>query len=78
MQTIGDGRVVFAGMKGGDGNLVKVEHSNGYTTYYMHLSRILVRNGQRVGQGDRIGLVGMTGLAAARISISASNCADNF
>ena len=63
VQTIGDGRVVFAGEKGGDGNLVKVEHSNGYTTYYMHLSRILVRNGQRVEQGERIGLVGMTGLA---------------
>jgi murein DD-endopeptidase MepM/ murein hydrolase activator NlpD len=63
VQTIGDGRVIFAGMKGGDGNLVKVEHSNGYTTYYMHLSRILVRDGQRVQQGERIGLVGMTGLA---------------
>ena len=63
VQTIGDGRVSFAGRKGGDGNLVKVQHSNGYTTYYMHLSRILVRNGQRVGQGQRIGLVGMTGLA---------------
>jgi murein DD-endopeptidase MepM/ murein hydrolase activator NlpD len=63
VQTIGDGRVIFAGSKGGDGNLVKVQHSNGYTTYYMHLSRILVHNGQRVGQGDRIGLVGMTGLA---------------
>jgi len=63
VQTIGDGRVVFAGEKGGDGNLVKVEHSNGYATYYMHLSRILVRNGQRVEQGERIGLVGMTGLA---------------
>jgi len=63
VQTIGDGRVVFAGAKGGDGNLVKVQHSNGYTTYYMHLSRILVRDGQRVQQGERIGLVGMTGLA---------------
>jgi murein DD-endopeptidase MepM/ murein hydrolase activator NlpD len=63
VQTIGDGRVIFAGMKGGDGNLVKVQHSNGYTTYYMHLSRILVRNGERVEQGQRIGLVGMTGLA---------------
>jgi murein DD-endopeptidase MepM/ murein hydrolase activator NlpD len=63
VQTIGEGRVVYAGMKGGDGNLVKVEHSNGYTTYYMHLSQILVRNGQRVEQGQRIGLVGMTGLA---------------
>jgi len=63
VQTIGDGKVIFAGMKGGDGNLVKVQHSSGYTTYYMHLSRILVRDGQRVEQGQRIGLVGMTGLA---------------
>lgn len=63
VQTIGDGRVIFAGRKGGDGNLVKVQHTNGYVTYYMHLSRILVRSGQRVEQGQRIGLVGMTGLA---------------
>jgi murein DD-endopeptidase MepM/ murein hydrolase activator NlpD len=63
VQTIGDGRVSFAGLKGEDGNLVKVEHSNGYTTFYMHLSRILVRNGERVQQGQGIGLVGMTGLA---------------
>jgi murein DD-endopeptidase MepM/ murein hydrolase activator NlpD len=63
VQTIGDGKVIFSGPKGGDGNLVKVQHSNGYTTYYMHLSRILVHNGQRVEQGQRIGLVGMTGLA---------------
>jgi murein DD-endopeptidase MepM/ murein hydrolase activator NlpD len=63
VQTIGEGRVIFAGLKGEDGNLVKVQHSNGYVTYYMHLSRILVHNGQHVAQGDRIGLVGMTGLA---------------
>lgn len=63
VQTIGDGRVLFAGMKGGAGNLIEVQHSNGYTTYYMHLSRVLVHSGQRVEQGQRIGLVGMTGLA---------------
>jgi murein DD-endopeptidase MepM/ murein hydrolase activator NlpD len=63
VQTIGDGKVVFAGLKSGDGNLIKVQHPNGYTTYYMHLSRIFVRNGQRVEQGQRLGLVGMTGLA---------------
>lgn len=63
VQTIGDGRVIFAGPKGGSGNLIEIQHSNGYTTYYMHLSRILVRNGERVDQGERIGLVGMTGLA---------------
>lgn len=63
VQTIGDGRVTFAGPKGGAGNLIEVQHTNGYTTYYMHLSRILVRTGQHVEQGQRIGLVGMTGLA---------------
>jgi len=63
VQTIGDGRVIFAGPKGGAGNLIEIQHTNGYTTYYMHLSRVLVRSGQRVEQGERIGLVGMTGLA---------------
>ncbi|MGH9683657.1 MAG: peptidoglycan DD-metalloendopeptidase family protein [Candidatus Acidiferrales bacterium] len=63
VQTIGDGRVTFAGRKGGAGNLIEIQHTNGYTTYYMHLSRILVRSGERVQQGQRIGLVGMTGLA---------------
>jgi murein DD-endopeptidase MepM/ murein hydrolase activator NlpD len=63
VQTIGDGKVIFAGPKGGAGNLIEIQHTNGYETYYMHLSRILVRTGQRVEQGERIGLVGMTGLA---------------
>lgn len=63
VQTIGDGRVTFAGRKGGAGNLVEIQHTNGYTTYYMHLSRILVHSGGRVQQGQQIGLVGMTGLA---------------
>jgi murein DD-endopeptidase MepM/ murein hydrolase activator NlpD len=63
VQTIGSGRVVFAGRKGGDGNMVHIVHSNGYETMYLHLSRILVRAGARVEQGQTIGLVGMTGLA---------------
>jgi murein DD-endopeptidase MepM/ murein hydrolase activator NlpD len=63
VQTIADGRVVFAGRKGGDGNMVKIAHSRGYETYYLHLSQILVRNSQNVHQGQRIGLVGATGLA---------------
>lgn len=63
VQTIGDGKVIFAGPKGGAGNLIEIQHINGFETYYMHLSRILVRSGQRVEQGQRIGLVGMTGLA---------------
>ena len=63
VQTIGNGRVIFAGRGGGEGNVVRIRHTNGYETMYMHLSRILVRTGQQVGQGQRIGLVGHTGLA---------------
>ena len=63
VQAIGGGRVVFAGRNGGAGNLVHLQHTNGYETMYIHLSRMLVRTGQRVQQGQRIGLVGMTGLA---------------
>jgi murein DD-endopeptidase MepM/ murein hydrolase activator NlpD len=63
VQAIAGGRVVYAGRKGEDGNLVKLAHARGYETYYMHLSRILVRRGQMVHQGQTIGLVGQTGLA---------------
>jgi murein DD-endopeptidase MepM/ murein hydrolase activator NlpD len=63
VQAIGPGRVVFAGYKGGNGNMVHLRHANGYETQYLHLSRILVRTGQRVESGERIGLVGQTGLA---------------
>jgi len=63
VQAVGHGRVEFAGRKGGDGNMVLLKHSNGYETYYLHLSRILVRTGQNVQQGQLVGLVGATGLA---------------
>lgn len=63
VQTIGNGEVVRAGRFGGDGNMVQIRHTGGYQTLYLHLSRILVRVGQRVAQGQTIGLVGMTGLA---------------
>jgi murein DD-endopeptidase MepM/ murein hydrolase activator NlpD len=57
------GKVIFAARKGGNGKLVKIRHANGYTTYYLHLSKILVRKGQYVDQGHRIGRVGATGIA---------------
>jgi len=63
VQTIGAGRVIFAGWRGEDGRLVEIQHANGYVTFYMHLSRIVVHVGERVEQGQRIGLVGETGLA---------------
>jgi murein DD-endopeptidase MepM/ murein hydrolase activator NlpD len=63
VQTIGNGRVVFSGRKGGDGNMVKVVHAQGYETMYLHLSRMYVHTGERVQIGKTIGDVGMTGLA---------------
>jgi len=63
VQTIGSGRVVFAGRKGGEGNMVQVAHSNGYETMYLHLSRMFVRTGEHIEMGKTIGLVGSTGLS---------------
>ena len=57
------GRVTVAGWNGGYGKMVEVEHPNGYRTRYAHLSRILVRKGQRVAKRDLIGQVGSTGRA---------------
>ncbi len=59
-----DGVVIQAGMSngyGGYGRLVILDHGNGYQTYYGHLSRVNVMQGQLVRQGDVVGLVGMTG-----------------
>jgi murein DD-endopeptidase MepM/ murein hydrolase activator NlpD len=63
VQTIGNGRVVFAGRKGGEGNMIQITHTNGYETMYLHLSRMYVRNGDHVESGKTIGLVGSTGLS---------------
>jgi murein DD-endopeptidase MepM/ murein hydrolase activator NlpD len=56
-----DGVVVIAGWVKGYGNGIYVDHGNGITTRYGHLSRIDVVVGQTVKQGERIGLVGSTG-----------------
>jgi murein DD-endopeptidase MepM/ murein hydrolase activator NlpD len=63
VQSIGSGRVTFAGRKGGEGNMVEVAHANGYETMYLHLSRLFVRSGEHVEMGRTIGLVGSTGLS---------------
>ena len=63
VRATGDGSVAFAGERGGYGNLVEIQHPNGYTTRYAHLSRIAVGRDQGVSQGDVIGYVGATGLA---------------
>jgi murein DD-endopeptidase MepM/ murein hydrolase activator NlpD len=63
VQAIGGGRVVFAGRKNGEGNMVQIAHSNGYETMYLHLSRMYVRAGEHIEIGKTIGLVGSTGLS---------------
>lgn len=56
------GVVVWAGwMNGGYGNVVIIDHNNGYTTVYAHLDAIYVNCGQSVPQGTQIGAVGSTG-----------------
>jgi murein DD-endopeptidase MepM/ murein hydrolase activator NlpD len=61
--SVAPGAVVLAGWTGGGGRTVRVRHTNGYESEYLHLSSIAVRVGQRVGQGDLVGRVGATGLA---------------
>jgi murein DD-endopeptidase MepM/ murein hydrolase activator NlpD len=55
------GTVAFAGVKRGYGNLLVLDHGDGISTYYAHLSAIYVGVGQTVGAGQVIGAVGSTG-----------------
>ncbi|CAM2845658.1 peptidoglycan DD-metalloendopeptidase family protein [Flavobacterium frigoris] len=61
--TTASGTVERTGYTAGNGNYVKVKHNGTYSTQYLHMSKILVRRGQHVNQGDVIGRVGSTGLA---------------
>lgn len=63
VRTVGDGVVDFAGVQNGYGNVVYVKHRNQHVTVYAHLSRIDVRKGEGVEQGQKIGAVGATGWA---------------
>ena len=61
--STGDGQVIEAQFKQNNGNYVKIRHNGTYTTQYLHMSKIGVKSGQYVKQGDVIGYVGSTGLA---------------
>ncbi len=63
VRTVGDGVVDFAGWQNGYGNVVHIRHTKDHVTVYAHLSKIHVKRGQRVSQGENIGLVGATGWA---------------
>jgi len=57
------GVVRSTGWEAGYGNVVEIDHGFGISTKFAHASRILVHQGQRVQRGDRIALVGNSGLA---------------
>lgn len=59
--SAGDGVVLQAGWKGNYGNCVVIDHGEGLTTLYAHLSKINVSLGKQVKRGDIIGLMGSTG-----------------
>lgn len=65
VRSVGDGVVIFAGRKGGYGNVVDIRHRNGFVSRYGHLRSFAkgTRSGARVGIGTTIGAVGMSGMA---------------
>jgi len=65
VRTTADGMVAFAGWSNGYGRLIIVDHGNGMETYYAHLSRVGVLEGQEVRRGEQIGAVGSTGRVTA-------------
>jgi murein DD-endopeptidase MepM/ murein hydrolase activator NlpD len=61
--SVASGVVTLAGWTRGGGRTVRVRHTSGYESEYLHLSVMTVRAGARIGQGDVVGRVGATGLA---------------
>jgi len=65
IRSVAAGTVKFAGWMNGYGNVVEIQHDARHSTLYAHLQKIgpAMRSGARVGQGDLVGTVGMTGWA---------------
>ncbi|MBN1531518.1 MAG: peptidoglycan DD-metalloendopeptidase family protein [Spirochaetes bacterium] len=61
IKPIMEGIVIFTGWRGGYGNTVMIQHRDGYSSLYGHLSSIRVKEGEWVDKNSRIGTVGSTG-----------------
>jgi len=61
VMSVADGVVSFSGVKGGYGNVVDVDHGNGYVTRYAHNSRLVVKVGDLVRAGQQVARAGSTG-----------------
>lgn len=66
IKAVGDGSILNIGRTSGNGNFIKLRHTNGYQTIYLHMSRFAkgMAKGKKVRQGQIIGYVGSTGLAS--------------
>lgn len=64
IRTVGDGTIEILGFKNSTGNMIRIKHSDRWTTVYMHMQGFApgLRSGQRVSRGQLIGYVGATGL----------------
>jgi murein DD-endopeptidase MepM/ murein hydrolase activator NlpD len=65
VRALGNGRVIFAGWRGGYGKTIEIRHANGFVTRYGHLDAISIRTGAAVSIAQTIGKVGSTGLSTA-------------
>lgn len=63
IRSVGDGTITFAGWNGSYGYMVSVRHNGTYSTNYAHMSKMAVKKGTRVKQGEVIGYVGSTGFS---------------
>jgi murein DD-endopeptidase MepM/ murein hydrolase activator NlpD len=63
IRSVGDGTVTFSGWNGPYGNFVTIRHNGTYSTNYAHMSKIAVKKGERISQGQVIGYVGSTGFS---------------
>lgn len=63
IRATASGIVERTGFTAGNGNYVKIKHNSTYATQYLHMSKIIAKQGRHVSQGEVIGLVGSTGLA---------------
>jgi len=61
IRALAAGMVTYAGKKSGFGNMIEIDHGNGYSTSYAHISKVLVNTGDRVDQDQVIAKVGSTG-----------------
>lgn len=63
IQATASGKVIYAGWAKGYGNFIKIDHGNGYVSYYGHLEKILVKTGDKVKGGEKIATGDSTGVS---------------